>query len=315
MTIDKDFRLLCAPLQGFTEAAFRHFHAQLYPAIESVTYYTPFIRIEKGEIRSRDMREVCSTLNTNHHLIPQIIFKDTTEFSKLTEELYGNGYREIDLNMGCPFVPQVRKGRGAGIIGNPAVFKDICGIIRSMPEIRFSIKMRVGISAPDEWRALIADINSTPLCHVTIHPRTASQQYGGELHYDQFEEMLHTFEHPVVFNGDIENPDQIGQLRERYPELSGVMIGRGLLKRPSIIAEWIENREWSRSEHIAKILTLHSMIADNYRSTLTGGDTQILSKIKPLWEYFGEEFDRRTVKKIMKASTLSKYDEAVRNLR
>ena len=49
-----------APLQGYTEAIYRQAHARIFGGIES--YYTPFVRVEHGEIRKKDMRE--STLET-----------------------------------------------------------------------------------------------------------------------------------------------------------------------------------------------------------------------------------------------------------
>ena len=45
-----------APLQGYTEAIYRQAHARIFGGIES--YYTPFVRVEHGEIRKKDMREI-----------------------------------------------------------------------------------------------------------------------------------------------------------------------------------------------------------------------------------------------------------------
>ena len=64
------FRLMAAPLQGYTEAPFRHFHAEIYGGGKSLTYFSPFLRIEKGSVRPRDLRDITSPLNANHRLIP-----------------------------------------------------------------------------------------------------------------------------------------------------------------------------------------------------------------------------------------------------
>ena len=99
------FRLMAAPLQGYTEAPFRHFHAEIYGGGESLTYFSPFLRIEKGSVRPRDLRDITSPLNANHRLIPQIIFRDATEFRTLTSAVRSAGHSHLDLNLGCPFVP------------------------------------------------------------------------------------------------------------------------------------------------------------------------------------------------------------------
>lgn len=40
-----------APLQGYTEAIYRQAHARIFGGVES--YYTPFVRVEHGEIRKK----------------------------------------------------------------------------------------------------------------------------------------------------------------------------------------------------------------------------------------------------------------------
>lgn len=315
MTLSSDFQLMAAPLQGFTEAPFRHFHYEIYGIEEyQLTYFTPFIRWERGEVRNRDLRDATSELNSNHQLIPQIIFKDANEFLSLVDAVRNTGHKRVNLNMGCPFVPQVRKGRGAGLLVKPDIIAEIGRHILSMTDMEFSIKMRLGVERPTDWRDIIEIINDINLSHLTIHPRTASQQYAGELHADEFNQLIDRSANPVIFNGDIYSHSQINELRQRYPGLHGIMIGRGLLMRPSIIAEWQQGHEWTRAERATRLLKLHDEIFNHYNMTLTGGETQILSKIKPLWEYFGSEFDRKSIKRIGKASSISAYRMAVMQL-
>lgn len=301
------FMLMAAPLQGYTEAPFRHFHSEIYGGAGSLTYFTPFVRIEKGEPHPRDMRDVTSPLKANHHLIPQIIFRDAAEFRLLVSALRESGYDRVDLNLGCPFVPQVRKGRGAGMLQAPNRLREIADIMAAdYPDIGFSVKMRLGVSDPAEWRLLMPLINTMPLTHLTVHPRTAAEQYSGPLHPDEFASIADSCVHPLIFNGDITTPEMIDDLRRRFPSLAGVMIGRGLLSRPSIFAEWTSGREWQPAERREAILRLHAAILDHYTRTLSG-DTQILAKIKPLWDYFGTDFGRKTVKKLLKSPTLPAY--------
>jgi tRNA-dihydrouridine synthase len=49
-------KLMCAPMQGFTEAPFRHFHAGVYGAADC--YFSPFLRVDHGAVRGRDLRDV-----------------------------------------------------------------------------------------------------------------------------------------------------------------------------------------------------------------------------------------------------------------
>lgn len=61
-------KLYAAPLQGFTEAPWRNLHQEVFGGIDA--YYTPFVRMEKGEFRNKDVREIASENNTVSRLIP-----------------------------------------------------------------------------------------------------------------------------------------------------------------------------------------------------------------------------------------------------
>ncbi len=148
--------------------------------------------------------------------------------------------------------------------------------------------MRLGVERPDEWMGIADTLNRMKLSHVTVHPRVASQQYGGEMYIDEFAAIYERISHPVVFNGDIISPQGIDAVTSRFPRLAGVMIGRGLLARPSLVAEWAEGREWGHEERVVKIRSLHEGIYGYYCDTLCGA-TQILAKIKPFWEYLEPE--------------------------
>lgn len=308
-------KLFAAPLQGYTEAPFRHYHAKVYGGCNGAAdvYYTPFVRIEHDEVRQRDLRDTVSPLNINHRAIPQIIVKDRAEFERLTDALAENGHRSIDINMGCPFPPQVRKGRGAAIVARHDVLADIAPAMQERDTLRFSIKMRLGVEDATEWRQSIDVINSMPLTHVTVHPRVARQQYGGDLHIGEFAELTRLIVHPVVFNGDITTPEGIDITASRFPNLLAIMAGRGLLARPSLIAEWRDGRTWTHEERLEHILALHSGIRQHYETTLCG-ESQTLAKLKPFWEYLEEEIGRKNWKAIRKATTLARYADAVSSL-
>lgn len=300
--------IFSAPIQGYTDAPYRHFHAQLYAPAD--TYGAPFIHIEHGEPRKRDLRDITSPLNDNHRLIPQILFKDFDEFVMLTKAVADSGYNVIDMNLGCPFPPQVKKGRGAGLLRNPDCLKQVADYIKSDTEIKYSIKMRLGINDCKEWREIAPIINSMPLSHVTIHPRISAQQYSGDLYTEEFAEAIDVLDHPLIFNGDIRTPEDIDSVTAKYPSLQGVMIGRGLPARPSIIEEWKNNKVLADEEQIERMLNLHAELLSHYESCLCG-DAQVLSKIKPFWEYAENLIGRKSAKLIRKAGSLNSYRNAV----
>lgn len=300
-----------APVQGHTDAPYRHFHSIFYG--NDLCYYTPFIRLEKDGIRNRDLKDVISLLNDDINLVPQIIFRDKNELNTLVKLFKEQGITRIDLNMGCPFPLQTGHGRGAATIANEEVADAVVETIKNYPEIAFSVKMRLGMNSNDEWKNLIPKLNEVKLEHITVHPRIARQQYGGEVDLDAFRGILQNSVNPIVYNGDILTPQDITHIMDLFPQCEGIMIGRGLLGRPSLVTEYLAGKELSREERLEMMLKFHRTLLDHYQSTLCG-DTQIISKIKPFWEYAENEIGRKPWKAIKKANNIAKYNSAIASI-
>lgn len=300
-----------APVQGHTDAAYRHFHSLVYGGNQ--IYYTPFIRWEKDGLRTKDIKDIISPLNSSLHLIPQIIFRDAIELRALINALKEFNFKEIDLNMGCPFPLQTGHGRGAAAITNLQLANELVKTIEDNPDITFSLKMRLGLKDPTEWKSLIPYLNEVKFAHVTLHPRVAKRQYSGEINISQFTDFYHSSKNPVIFNGDIHSVEDVNNLIEQFPELQGIMVARGILGRPSLFAEIYFCEKWDKETRISKMLDFHNKLFQHYSSVLCG-DAQIISKIKPFWEYSEEEIGRKAWKAIKKATNLSKYQTAVASI-
>lgn len=292
-----------APVQGHTDSAWRHFHHKLYGG--DYKYFTPFMRLEHGEIRAKDLRDFTNSLNDELCVEPQVIFRDAEELGILLRALADAGAKSINLNMGCPFPPQTKKGRGAGFISNIEEARKLPSLLSEFPDVQFSVKMRLGNEDPMEWKGIIDILNSLRLDNLYVHPRVGRQEYRGELDLDAFAELLEASTNPVVFNGEIKTPEDARRITESFPGINAIMVARGILGRPSLLSEIAEG-EWSQEKRMEMMLKFHNALLDHYRQTLCG-DSQILAKIRPFWEYAESEIGRKTWKSLKKAPTLSKY--------
>ena len=298
-----------APLQGHTDDAFRRIHHQLVGGVAS--YYTPFIRLENGKLRSKEIRDIKPEWNAGVPVIPQVMAGDSKEFRMLADHIAELGnYEHIDIDMGCPFPLQTRHGKGSGILSHPDKVADVLGAIPQLIDEgkakHFSLKMRLGQEQPDEWGQLIDIINKAPLEYVTIHPRIGTQQYKGEIFMDEFEKFASECSHPIIYNGDIRTPEDITTIEQRFPNLAGVMIGRGLLARPSLAVEYATGEEWSEQRRLCLMREMHNQLFDHYKSIIPG-EEQLLSKIRTFWEYAEDEIGRKNWKKLMKCGNLKNY--------
>ena len=207
-------KLYAAPLQGFTEAPWRNLHQEVFGGIDA--YYTPFVRMEKGEFRNKDVREIASENNTVSRLIPQLIASTPAELERLAGLFIEKGYKEADINMGCPFPLMTGKHKGSGILPYPAEVEALLKELVHYPELGFSVKMRLGWECADEWRPLLPLLNAAPLRRIVLHPRIGKQQYKGEVDLAAFTAFYEECAHPLVYNGDLLTVEDIREIEQAF---------------------------------------------------------------------------------------------------
>ena len=301
-------RIYSAPLQGFTEAVWRNVHSSVFGSIDG--YYTPFIRYEHNEIRSKDIRDVERKNNMVENLVPQVIASTPHELAPLMEFLAKEGYTRADINMGCSFALQVRKKHGAGLLPHPDMVAALLEAAAGYRDFTFSVKMRLGWESKEEWNALISILNDAKLEHITMHPRLGIEQYKKPADIDAFSEFCELCKHPVIYNGDITSLADIQRIEKLFPSIKGVMIGRGLLANPALGVEYRRDCILAQEELCNLVHAMHDKMFHELSPRLQG-NTQFLTKMKPYWEYLLPDMPKRFRKSILKATTIEKYQMAV----
>lgn len=297
-----------APLQGYTEAFYRNAHANCFGGID--TYHIPFVRLEKGGFRNKDVREIDPNNNHVPHSVPQLLASSAESAEAILTLFIEKGYQEADINLGCPFPMLAKRHNGSGILPYPEEVKALLGIITKYPQISFSLKMRLGWDDPEECIRLVPMLNELPLRHITMHPRLGKQQYKGEANIESFAAFQEVCKHPLIFNGDLCNLEDIQNITNRFPTLAGIMIGRGLLANPALALEYKEQRKLTSDEMREKLKSMHTAVYRQYVNHLEGGELQILNKMKPFWEYLMPDANKKLLKAIHKSTNLSKYNQA-----
>jgi nifR3 family TIM-barrel protein len=143
----------------------------------------------------------------------------------------------VDINFGCP-APKVTKTNGGS-----ACLRDVdrCeAIMRAVVDAvdcPVTMKMRLGWSESDlvyidvAKRAQAAGVQA-----VTLHARTARQFYKGNADWEHIARLKEAIDIPVIGNGDLDDP-QVAMERMRQSGVDGIMLGRGTLGNPWLIAQ------------------------------------------------------------------------------
>ena len=235
-----------APLEGITTYPYRNLHHKYFGGVEK--YFTPFLAPgpEQG-MSVKEMRDVLPENNAGVPVVPQILTNRAGDFLLASKKLSEMGYREINLNLGCPSGTVTAKKKGSGFLLYPddldrffdEVFSDAA--VRN-GEFLVSVKTRIGKNEVEEWPELMQVYNRYPIHELTVHPRIQKEFYKGTPHLDVFTDILKESRNPVVYNGDLFTVEKVKEFREKFPTAGTVMIGRGLIRNPAL-AEMILQEE------------------------------------------------------------------------
>ena len=306
--------LSLGPFQGITDAPFRNVFKQHFGGIDK--FYTPFFTgIQKDHAKNLQVEEIDPRCNDVEHLTPQILSTDAEEILRFATQCKQLGYKEINLNMGCPFPRVANKKRGSGFLPYPERVDEVFSTIFERIDVKFSVKCRLGYFSPDEIYPIIEVFNKYPLSELIIHPRIGKQLYKGEADIERFKALIPNIKAPLVYNGDIVSVESFQRISSMVQPVGDFMLGRGLLSNP-FLAEDIKGFETESVEKRKQ--RLHAYALDLYEERLrhAGGSPKVLGRMKELWSYMKDSFDESQDiwRKIKKINALKEYEEAVEDV-
>lgn len=302
-----------APMEGITGFVYRNAHHHFFPGMDK--YLTPFLSPTcHHNFQQKEKQDVAPENNAGVCVTPQILTKNADDFLWAAGELAALGYREVNLNLGCPAATVVSKGKGAGFLADPQGLDRFLERIFSGAEKRslaVSVKTRLGIKEPEEFFPLLEIFNRYPLSELILHPRVREEFYRGEPHRAIFAEVLSLAKMPVCYNGDLFTAEDLADFVARFPEADRVMLGRGLIAAPGLVCSYTGRG----GRGLEELRAFHDRILEEYLARVSGAHNTIY-KMKELWFYMIGRFpdSKKAEKRIRKSRTLEEYREAVAEL-
>ncbi len=295
-----------APMEGITGYIFRNAHHKVFP--ETDCYYIPFAAPNMHHSFSpKELRDVDPEHNRGMRAVPQLLSNNPEYFCKAARELYAMGYREVNLNTGCPSQTVVTKGKGSGMLRDTIALDGFFHEVfrRWDLDMAVTVKTRLGIAHPEEFQEVAEVLNTYPIAGVIVHPRVQKDFYKHPVRPDEFRKAAELLKAPLTYNGDLHTVADCREIEAAYPNLQGIMLGRGLLENPGLITA----RKTGQQPGKDAIRRFHDVYYTEY-AAFGSGDKQILSKMKELWVFLSVSFpgSEKHLKQIKKCSRTSEYE-------
>ena len=118
-------RIYLAPMEGVT-GLYTGTHTMRFFITDK--YFTPFLKPHtKQDLTTKEKNEILPGNNKNMNVVPQILTNHADGFINTSLKLKNYGYKEVNLNLGCPSKTVVSKKPGIWIFIPDETFDGISG--------------------------------------------------------------------------------------------------------------------------------------------------------------------------------------------
>ena len=269
-----------APLQGITTADFRALHCRMFGGVGR--YYMPFFSpAHEHLLTAREHRELDPDRNAGVPAVPQVLTCRAEDFLWAIRTLADLGYREVNLNLGCPSGTVTAKGKGAGFLARPEELdRFFNAVFSAAPPISISVKTRLGVREAEEFFRLLEIYNRYPIQRVILHPRVQKDFYRNQVRLDAFRAALPISRHPLCYNGDLVTAAQCAAFCAAFETVDTVLIGRGGAADPALFRKLRGGRAADRQE----LRRFTGALYERYQASY-GGRGPAAQRMKELWFY------------------------------
>jgi tRNA-dihydrouridine synthase A len=228
-------------MMDWTDRHCRVFHRLL---TRHALLYTEMVTAQA--IRHGDRQRLLAFDQFEHPVALQLGGSDPTMLSDAAKLGEDYGYREINLNIGCPS-DRVQEGRfGACLMAEPQLVADCVAAMRQAVKIPVTVKCRIGIDDQDENEGLdrfVEAVGATGCDTFIIHARKAwlkglSPKENREippLNYARVHQLKADFPQlKIILNGGLAT---LAHAANELRGLDGVMLGRAAYHTPWLLAD------------------------------------------------------------------------------
>lgn len=269
---------ILAPMEDVTDVVFRHVISDAGRPDVFFTEFTNTVSYCHPEGRN-SVRGRLTFTEDEQPIVAHIWGDEPKYFREMSIGMAEEGFKGIDINMGCPVHNVAAKGKGSGLIRRPDVAAEIIEAAKA-GGLPVSVKTRLGYVKLDEWRDWITHLLNQDIVNLSIHLRTRAEMSKADAHWELIPDIVQLRDEIapdtlLTINGDIPDRKTGMELVEKYG-VDGVMIGRGVFTNPFAFEE--EAKEHT-SEEMLDLLRKHLDLFDEY--SLQDGRS-----FKPLRRFF-----------------------------
>ena len=229
-----DNNIVIAPMAGYSDVGFRSICCDF----GSGATFTEMLSAQAMLYNNKKTQDMTFRYPTEKCVIAQIFGNDPIIMARAVGNPILDGFEGIDINMGCPAPKVVKNGEGSALLKNLPLAGRIIQACKKEAGMRpLSVKVRLGFNE-DNIAEIAKMCEENGADFITVHGRVTKQMFAGEVDYDSIAKAKQSVSIPVFGNGNV--TDKHSYEKMLSTGVDGIMIGRGAVGKPWLIADLLD---------------------------------------------------------------------------
>lgn len=272
-----------APLAGYSDLPFRLLTKQFGCGVRC----SEMVSVKGLAFENSGTQRLLATCPEDDPMVLQLFGSEASYFEPVMETLLEMGFRNFDLNCGCPVRKVLKSGSGCALMVDLDRLVKLASIMidkaaEHSDKCRVGVKFRLGFNkGQDDYLELGKRLQDIGVDWLTLHPRYGKQMFAGKADWSKLKLLKEAVDVPVIASGDLFTAED-GHRCVCETGVDTIMFARGALYDPSIFARYIALRTGEElpdrsGEFLAGIVREHIRLTRKYE-----GDGRSFRKIRSI---------------------------------
>lgn len=267
--MNKNIKLVLAPMAGFTDKAMRQICQELGADItwSEMVSTEGIFRNKEATNKSLELAEKFNSKEKNYWV--QIFGNNSHSMSEsvkmIEEKIKPLG---IDINLGCPVKKAQKAGYGAVQMGKIDEVVEIIKEIKKTTALPLSLKTRLGLKSSKEILEFAPLLEKAGINQLVVHARTLPGMFHAKPNWKIVKKLNEILNIPIIYNGGVKTPED-AKFYFKKTGCDTLMIGQAAIGNPWIfreIKEYFETGNFTLPtlEEKKKIILKHAKLVKKY---------------------------------------------------
>lgn len=272
-----------APLAGYSDLPFRLLSQQYGCGV----CCSEMVSVKGLAFKNAGTKRLLATCPEDEPMVLQLFGSEAQFFEPVMEKLIEMGFRNFDLNSGCPVRKVLKSGSGVKLMEDQEKLVNLAKImVKKAAEHpdggRVGVKFRLGFNkGEDVYIEVGKRLEAIGVDWVTLHPRYGKQMFAGKADWAKLKLLKEAVNIPVIGSGDLFTAED-GVRCIDETGIDAIMFARGALYDPTIFARYIALRKGEElpardGASLAKVVREHIRLTRQYE-----GDGRSFRKIRSI---------------------------------